>query len=74
MELQHSTGSIEKGLPFVATLTMFAMLAGFLLIFLLPYSQVFGWLVFLVIEATICAMLVKKLFKARRRISDARVS
>jgi len=53
---------------------MFAMLAGFLLIFLLPYSQVFGWLIFFVIEAIICTMIVKKLLEVRRRISSARLS
>jgi hypothetical protein len=55
-------------------LTMFAMLAGFLLVFLLPYSQVFGWTVFLIVEVTICAIIVKKLLVARRRISAARLS
>lgn len=64
----------EKGLPLVATLTMFAMLAGFLLVFLLPYSQVFGWAVFLTVEVTICALIVKKLLEARRRISAAKLS
>jgi hypothetical protein len=70
----YPTGFTQKELPFVAMLTMFAMLAGFLLIFLLPYSQAFGWLIFLVIEITICAIIVKKLLEARRRISAAKVS
>jgi hypothetical protein len=68
------TSYSEKGLPLVATLTMFAMLAGFLLVFLLPYSQIFGWAVFLVVEVTICTIIVKKLLEARRRISAARLS
>jgi hypothetical protein len=66
--------SEEKGLSLVAILTLLGMLAGFLLVFLLPYSQVLGWTVFLATEVTICAAIIRKLVDVRGKISESKRS
>ena len=64
----------KKGFPFVAMATMFAMLSGFLLIFLLPYDPILAWSVFLVIETFICLVIVRRLLEARKRVSLSKLN
>ncbi len=63
----------KKEFPFIATATMFAMLSGFLLVFLLPYDQLLAWSLFLGIEAVLFVVIVRRLLDARRKIAIARL-
>ncbi|MDA4112367.1 MAG: hypothetical protein OK439_07490 [Thaumarchaeota archaeon] len=61
-------GRNQNELPFAATFTVFAMLSGFVLVFLLPYDALLAWGVFIVLEAAICFVILRRFLKMRRTI------
>jgi uncharacterized membrane protein len=60
--------SKSQDLPFIAVATILAMLAGFVLVVLLPYNVLIGWAIFLVIESVICLVIIGRLVRVRRKL------
>jgi hypothetical protein len=56
----------QNDLPFIATSTAFAMLSGFVLVFLLPYNPLLAWTLFILLETVICLLIYSRLRRARR--------
>ena len=61
--------STNQDFPFIAVATILAMLAGFVLVILLPYGALIGWSIFLVLEGMICAVIIMRLVRIRRKLS-----